>query len=97
MKSLFDGSAKSVSEAYRSAFQLSERLDSFWDGIIDDEYDEYNWNVELSLMEFLDVALEAWVVGETREAEYTYRPFAWPEDEVEAVVDDEGEQGEESE
>ena len=97
VNSLFDGSAKSVSEAYRSAFQLSERLDSFWDGIIDDEYDGYNWNVELSLMEFLDVALEAWVVGETREAEYTYRPFAWPEDEVEAVVDDEGEQGEESE
>lgn len=95
VKSLYDGSAKSMSEAFRSAFQLSEALDSFWDGIIDDEYDWDHWNVELSLMWFLDRALEAWVVGETREAEYTYRPFAWPEDE--AVDDDEDGEEEETE
>ena len=113
VKSLYDGSAKSVSETYRSAFQSSENLDSFWTGgTVDDEYDEDeydwdNWNVELSLMWFLDEALSAWTVGETREAEYTYRPFAWPEDEIEAVdgendleeeafVDDEDDSEEES-
>lgn len=97
VNSLFDDSAESIGEDYRTAFQLSEAIDSLWSGGVDEEYDEYNWNVELSLMEFLNVALEAWVVGETREAEYTYRPFAWPEDEVEAVVDDEEEQGEDIE
>ena len=95
VKSLYDGSAKSISEAYRSAFQLNEGLDSFWDGFVDDEYDGDNWNVELSLMWFLDEALSAWTVGETREAEYAYRPFAWPEDDAEAVDDDEGDLEEE--
>ena len=97
VKSLYDGSAKSMSEAYRSAFQLSEAIDSFWDGFIDDDYDGDNWNVELSLMEFLDVALEAWVVGETREAEFMYRPFAWPEEQEESIEDDEEEVVEDTE
>ena len=97
VSSLYDGSAKSMSEAYRSAFQLSENLDSFWDGIIDDEYDEFNWNVELSLIEFLDEALGAWSVGETREAEYTHTPFPSLEDDEESSADDEEEVGEETE
>ena len=89
VNSLFDGSAINLGEAYRTAFQLSEEIDSLWGGALDEDYDEFNWSVELSLIEFLDVALEAWVVGDTREETFPYRPFAWPDEEVEALADDE--------
>ena len=97
VSSLFDGSADNIGEAYRTAFQLSEAIDSLWGSSLDEDYDEFNWNVELSLIEFLNVALEAWVVGETREAEYTFRPFARPEEKEESHADDEEEVGEETE
>ena len=97
VNSLFDGSAENIGEVYRTAFQLSEEIDSLWGGALDEDYDEFNWNVELSLIEFLNIALEAWVVGETREAEYTYHPFAMPDEEEETLTDDEEEVGEETE
>ena len=94
MHSLFDGSAQSVGREYRSVFQLSEAVDV----LLDDEIEDYHgdwWDLETALIEFLDDALGTWTVGETREAEYAYRPFAWPEDE--AVDDDEDGKEEETE
>ena len=51
VNSLFDGSAENIGEVYRTAFQLSEEIDSLWGGALDKDYDEFNWNVELSLIE----------------------------------------------
>lgn len=95
-QSLFDGSAESVGRVYRAAFNLSEADDEIR-GYGPHEYDEFWWDLETSLIEFLDEALGTWAVGETREAEYTHRPYAWPENEEEATIDDEEEVGEETE
>ena len=96
MQSLFDRSAKSVGSVYRAVFELNETLENIlgWD----EEYDLASgpWDLETSLIEFLDDALGTWAVGDTREAEYTYRPFAWLEEREEALVDDEDEPEEES-
>ena len=91
MQSLLDGTAASVGRAYRSVFQSSEALDDLQGR--EEDYDPENgiFDLDTSLIEFLDTALDTWSVGETREAEYTYYP--WPEEEEEAVVDDEGELG----
>ena len=97
VNSLFDGSAENIGEVYRTAFQLSEEIDSLWGGALDEDYDEFNWNAELSLIEFLNIALETWVVGETRETEYPFQPFAMPDEEEETFADDEEEVGEEPE
>ena len=85
--SLFYRSVKNWGSEYRSVFRLSENVDAFPDHEIDD-YDGDWWDLETALIEFLDDTLGTWAVGETREEEFTYRPFAWPEDEAEAVVDD---------
>ena len=95
-QSLFDGSAESVGRVYRAAFNLSEADDEIR-GYGPHEYNEHYWDLETSLIEFLDEALGVWSVGETREAEYTHRPYEWPEDEEEVTVDDEEEVGEETE
>ena len=91
MKSVLDGTAKSVGRAYRSAFQLNEALCDLlgWDEAYDPEYGPFD--LETALIEFLDIALDTWSVGETREADYTYWPFSWLEEE-EAVVNDGSEQ-----
>ena len=91
IESLRDGKAKSVGRVYRQAFQAIEELGDLLSE--ESEYDCYYWNLESALMNLLDFALCTWSVGETREAEYTYRPFSWPEEEEEAAVDDEGELG----
>ncbi len=96
VESLFDGSAESMGREYRAAYQLSEADDELW-GYGPHEHSENYWDLETSLIEFLDEALGAWSVGETREAEYTYRPFAWSDDEEEATIDDEEGVGEETE
>ncbi len=95
MQSLLDGTAKSFGDTYRSAFRLGEAID----GVLGDEgpyqYDDLFWDLESSLISFVDYALDTWSVGETQEAEFNYRPFEWLEDkEEEAVVDDGEEAGE---
>ena len=96
MQSLFDGSAKSVGSVYRTVLELNEELEEIlgWD----EGYDLVSgpWDLETALTEFLDDALGTWSVGETREKEYPYKPYEWPEDEEEATIDDEEEVGEES-
>ncbi len=96
VQSLFDGSAESVGREYREAFQLSEADNELW-GYGPYEYNEHYWDLETSLIEFLDEALGAWSIGETREAEYTHTPFPSLEDDEEASADDEEEVGEETE
>ena len=89
MHSLFDGSVKSWGSEYRSVFRLDEAVNKLRGYEIDDEeYGDGWWDLETALIEFLDDALSTWAVGETREEELTYRPFAWPEDEIEAVDDE---------
>ena len=91
MQSLLNGTAKSVGRAYRSAFQLSKALCDLL-GFDEEMYDMGEWDpndLESVLIYFLDVALGTWSVGETREQEHIYRPFVRPQQEEEAVVDDE--------
>ncbi len=91
--SLVDGSAESVGNVYRSALHLSEKLEELlgWDEKYDPESGPLD--LESALIWLLDVVFDTWSVGETREEDYTYSPFVWPEQEValDESYDDPGE------
>ncbi len=96
MRSLFDRSAKSVGDVYRSVIQLNEELEEIlgWET----EYDLSSgpWDLETALIEFLDDALGTWAVGETRERCYPYR-IQWVEEDDRALTDTEDDPEEDSE
>ena len=84
MRSLLDGTAESFGRTYRSVFPLSEELECLmgwgeeWYGP-NDECDPTD--LASVLIYFLDIAMDTWSVGETREEEHVVRPFAWLEQE----------------
>ena len=71
------GYAYLLSSAYLNAFQsykaLAERLGFPVS------------SVEIGLTWLLDVATDSWSVGETREREFMYSPFSWPEEDESLV------------
>ena len=81
MESILGGTAANLGVAYRSAFRLEEEMDEILGH--SEEYDnEFGLlDLETSLIELLGTALGTWSVGETREDEFTYTPFAWLEQE----------------
>ena len=103
-RSLTEGTPGSTGRIYQQLFQVIEELEVLLGGYPDEndedheyEYDEDHWDLETSLIKFLDISLSTWTVGETREVEDTYLPFASLEEEEEASADDEEEMGEETE
>ena len=84
MRSLLDGTAESFGRTYRSVFPLSEELECLmgwgeeWYGP-NDECDPTD--LASVLIYFLDIAMDTWSVGETREEKHVVRPFAWLEQE----------------
>lgn len=93
MESILKGTAANLGVAYRSAFQLQEDTEEAEMGDVLDDSEDYETkygvsDLETSLIELLDAALGTWSVGETREEEFTYTPFAFPESEEETFIDD---------
>ncbi len=92
MESILEGTATNLGVAYRSAFQLQEDVEEAEMGDVSDDNEDYEtkhgvWDLETSLIELLDAALGTWSVGQTREEEFTYTPFALPESEEESHVE----------
>ena len=97
-QSLTDGTAGSIGRIYQQLFQVIGELEVLLGGHPDEyEYNEYDWDLETALIEFLDDALGTWSVGETREAEGTYPTFAPLDEREESSADDDEEVEEETE
>ena len=71
---------KSIGDAYLKAFQAYEALS--------EQLGDPLSNLDSGLKWLLDVAADSWSVGETREEEFTYSPFALPQGGEEAVAED---------
>ena len=88
-QSLLDGTASSFAEAYRSMFELRVELLDLLGAQEWSEETSVTADLETGLISFLDDVLDAWSVGETREEEFPFTPFAWPDYEQEAIADEE--------
>ena len=77
VRSLLDWTVERFGDAYVKPFELHEALSDQLGDELRQDGDTSELAPSLALL--LDHALDAWFVGDTREEEFAYRPFEWPQ------------------
>lgn len=88
-QTLLDGTCDHFGHTFIKAFEHRKELDS----MLGEEERAGGALDELApaLAMLLDTALNTWFVGDTREAEFVYHPFAWPQEAEESQEEDDEE------